>query len=89
MTSMDRATLAAVHVWKARVEGGRLKLDAPTDLPEGAEVELTIIDREQRMMPEDEALLLASLERGIADAQTGRVVSREELHRRLPSLREK
>jgi hypothetical protein len=80
--------LSAMHVWKARVESGRLKLDEPTDLPEGAEVELTLVDPNEEMTPEEEARLLASLERGIADAQAGRVVSREELHKRLRSLRE-
>ena len=80
--------LSAMHAWKARVERGRLKLDEPTDLPEGAEVELTLLDSEDTMTPEEEARLLASLERGIADAQAARLVSREELHKRLRSLRE-
>ena len=73
---------------RARVRKGRLVVDEPTDLPEGAEVELTLVDPNEEMTPEEEARLLASLERGIADAQAGRVVSREELHKRLRSLRE-
>jgi hypothetical protein len=38
-----------MHALKARVENGRIKLDEPTDLPEGKLVEFTRAD--VRFMP--------------------------------------
>ena len=35
-----------MHPLKARVKNGRLVLDEPTDLPEGAEVTLSIVEDE-------------------------------------------
>ena len=49
---------------KAIVKNGRLVLDAPTDLPEGLEVELAIVDEE------DDSEVEASAE----DETTGRLV---------------
>jgi predicted DNA-binding antitoxin AbrB/MazE fold protein len=46
---------------KAQVTNGRLKLDEPTDLPEGAEVEVVIID--DGLSLEERAELHASLDR--------------------------
>jgi hypothetical protein len=34
---------SAMHALKAHVEGGRLVFDEPTDLPEGAEVEIAVV----------------------------------------------
>ena len=38
-----RAMLGGMQALKARVENGRLKLDEPTDLPEGAEVDIAVL----------------------------------------------
>ncbi len=58
---------------KAHVRGGRLVLDDPTDLPEGAEVELTVIEDDD-FEPEERARLDAALERSMAQARAGQLV---------------
>ena len=62
--------LEAMHALKARVENGRLKLDEPTDLPEGAELEVVVID--DGLSPEERAELHASLDRALDDSEGGR-----------------
>jgi hypothetical protein len=54
---MMSGTMAAL---KAHVKGGRLVLDEPTDLPEGTEVELTLVEGEE-FSPEERARLLKEL----------------------------
>jgi hypothetical protein len=56
---------------RARVRNGRLLLDEPTDLPEGAEVELVPSDD---MDDEERAELHRSLDEGIAQAEAGDLV---------------
>ncbi len=60
----------AMQALKAHVKGGRLVLDEPTDLPEGAEVELMAVDDED-VDPEDRARLLEAIEEGFADFERG------------------
>ncbi len=55
---------------KAHVKDGRIVLDEPTDLPEGAEVELIVIGDE--LTSEERAELYASLERALDDSEAGR-----------------
>lgn len=55
---------------KTRVENGRIKLDEPTDLPDGAELEVVGIDDE--LSPEERAELHASLDRALDDSEAGR-----------------
>ena len=45
----------AMRALKAQVRGGRLVLDEPTDLPEGTEVELTLVDDGDEFSPEERA----------------------------------
>ncbi|MEO6772789.1 MAG: hypothetical protein ABI467_07165 [Kofleriaceae bacterium] len=59
-------------VLKARVKDGRLVLDEPTDLPEGAEVEVAVLGDD--LSPEERAELHASLDRALADSDAGRGV---------------
>ncbi len=54
---------------KAHVKGGRLVLDEPTDLPEGAEIEMAIIGDE--LSDEERAELHRDLEASIAEADAG------------------
>jgi hypothetical protein len=54
---------------KARVHNGRLVLDEPTDLPEGAEVELVAVDED--FDPKERARLLAAIDEGIEDFERG------------------
>ncbi len=67
---------------KARVRGGRLLLDEPTDLPEGTEVELTAIE-DSDFEPEDRARLDASLERSMAQARAGQLVDGDAVIQKL------
>jgi len=62
--------LGEMQALKARVENGRLKLDEPTDLPEGAEVDVAVLGDD--LSPEERAELHASLDRALDDADAGR-----------------
>jgi hypothetical protein len=53
---------------RARVRNGRLVLDEPTDLPEGAEVELIPADD---MDDDEREALNCSLDEGIEEARAG------------------
>jgi hypothetical protein len=55
---------------KMQVKNGRLVLDEPTDLPDGAEVEVVVIDDE--LSPEERVALHASLDRALEDSEAGR-----------------
>jgi len=67
---------------KAHVHNGRLVLDEPTDLPEGAEVNLAIVD-EDEMGEEERARLHAALERSMAQAKAGKLIDGDEVIGRL------
>jgi hypothetical protein len=69
---------------KAHVHNGRLVLDEPTDLPEGAEVQLTIVDDDE-MGDEERARLHAALERSMAQAKAGKLIDADEVIGRLLS----
>ena len=74
---------------KARVENGRLKLDEPTDLPEGQVVELVPLDEVIAIDGDDldgaeRAALHRSLDESIADEEAGNV---EDLSKIIAELR--
>lgn len=75
-----------MHAHKARVENGRLELDAPTDLPDGAEVEIVVLDDE--MSAEERAELHASLDRAFVDSEAGRGMDAWEYLERHRARRE-
>lgn len=64
---------------RARVRNGRLVLDEPTDLPEGAEVNLSIVDDESEMDDAERARLHRALERSIAQAKAGQLIDADEV----------
>jgi hypothetical protein len=64
---------------KAVVKNGRLVLDAPTDLPEGAEVEVAVV------VDDDEPELLAELDASAEDEKAGRLVDMKDVIARLGS----
>ena len=70
---------------KACVRAGRLVLDEPTDLPEGAEVELLPLDPGDLLDETDRAALHEALRESDADLAGGRVVDAEEVLRELRS----
>jgi hypothetical protein len=64
---------------KAVVKNGRLILDEPTDLPEGAEVEVAVL------LEDDDAELLAELGASAEDENAGRLVDLSDVIPRLGS----
>jgi hypothetical protein len=62
---------------KAHVRSGRIIVDEPTDLPEGAELDLVVVGNDD-LDEEEELALMASLDRALADEDAGRVVNADE-----------
>ncbi len=65
---------------KAHVKNGRLVLDEPTDLSEGAEVTLVtlgIVEHDE-LDDHERALLHRALERSMAQAKAGQLVDADE-----------
>ncbi len=54
---------------KAIAKNGRLMIDEPTDLPDGIEIELVLVDTE--FDPEERAQLLQAIEEGTDDFEQG------------------
>jgi hypothetical protein len=75
-----------MHARKIHVENGRIKLDEPTDLPEGAELEVVVIDDE--LSPEERAELHASLDRALDDSEAGRGMDAWEYLKQYRARRE-
>jgi hypothetical protein len=75
-----------MHSRKIQVKNGRLLLDEPTNLPDGAEVEVLVIDDD--LTAEDRAELHASLDRALEDADAGRGTDAWEYVRRYRAGRE-
>ena len=72
---------------KAHVKNGRLVLDDPaTDLPEGAEIELVVVDGE--LDPEERARLLETIEAGASDIASGDYVDGTDFANQLLARRE-
>ena len=62
---------------RTRVRHGRIQLDEPCDLPDDAEVDVHVAAAGSRDR------VVAAIEAGLADEAAGRVVSHEEVRRRL------
>ena len=71
---------------KVQVKNGRLLLDEPTDLPEGAEVDVVVIDDE--LSAEERSALHASLDRALDDSDAGRGMDAKEYLRQYRARRE-
>lgn len=70
---------------KARVHGGRLLVDEPTDLPEGTEVELLALDPGDWLDETHRAALHKALSESDADVAAGRLVDASDVLRELRS----
>lgn len=80
--------MKAAATIRGRVKGGRLRVDEPSDLPEGTEVELAVIDDgTDDLDDEDRARLHAALERGMEEVERGEVVPAEEVIAKLRARR--
>lgn len=64
---------------KAHVKGGRLVLDEPTNLPEGAEVRVPLVDDDE-LDDAERARLYAAIVAAEAELDAGQVVSEDELN---------
>jgi hypothetical protein len=75
-----------MHAPKIRVENGRIKLDEPTDLPNGTELYLVpaeqlddvVLLHDDGLGDDERKRLHASIRRGIADGRAGRVTDFDE-----------
>jgi hypothetical protein len=72
---------------KAHVKNGRLLMDEPTDLPEGSEVELYLVDADE-FDPEERARLIQAIEDGEEDIANGDYVDGAEFIAQLRAKRE-
>lgn len=70
----SHGTIAEMQPLKARVRNGRLVLDAPTDLPEGTEVELLPADAWDGLDHDDRRKLHEAFVRSEEDVRAGRIV---------------
>ena len=71
---------------RAQVKNGRLVLDEPTELPDGAEVEVVVLGDD--LSPEERAALHASLDRALDDSEAGRAVDASEYLRQYRARRD-
>jgi len=74
--------MSTVRSLKAQVRGGRLVLDEPTNLPEGAEVRVALVDADE-LDDQERAELHAALLAAEAELDAGQVVSEDDLWARL------
>ena len=66
---------------KAHVKNGRIVVDEPVDLPEGAEVSVYLYDAAaDDLPPHERAALARSLERGLAQADAGDLIDEIEIN---------
>lgn len=70
---------------KARVRGGRLVIDEPTNLPEGTELDLLPLDPGDWLDEGDRAALHVALGQSQADVEAGRLVDAAEVLKLLRS----
>jgi hypothetical protein len=68
---------------RARVRGGQIVVEDKTDLPEGTQLTLVMVDADDEMTPEERADLEAELDRGRAAIAGGQGMSGDELLARV------
>lgn len=74
--------LRTMRALKAHVRGGRLVFDEPTNLPEGAEVRVALVDGDE-LDDRERAELHAAILAAEAELDAGQVVSEDDLWARL------
>ncbi|MEW6775815.1 MAG: hypothetical protein AB1405_05950 [Bdellovibrionota bacterium] len=73
------------HALKARVRQGRLVLDEPTDLPEGAEIPLVVDHSWDDLDEEERTRLHAAIDESLEQAERGEAYPAEDIIRELRS----
>lgn len=82
------ATLESmIRTVRGRVKSGRLHVDEATDLPDGREVHLAVVDEGDDLDDEDRARLHAAILEGIAEADRGEGVPADEVIQELEAKR--
>ena len=79
---MIQYDLQGMKALKAQVRAGRLVLDEPTNLPEGAEVRVALVDDDE-LDDKERAELHAALLAAEAELDAGQVVTEADLWARL------
>lgn len=79
--------MEAMQPLKAVVRNGRIVMDEPTELPEGTELVLTVLDEGDDLDDTDRARLHASLRRSMAQAKAGKLIDGDEVIGRLLARR--
>ncbi len=79
---MIQYDLPGMKALKAQVRAGRLVLDEPTNLPEGAEVRVALVDGDE-LDDKERAELHAALLAAEAELDAGQAVSEADLWARL------
>jgi len=71
---------AVVTALKAHVVNGRIVIDEPVDLPDGAELRVWLYDASaDGMSAEERAALERALERSLAQADAGELIEADEV----------
>ena len=78
MAQHRRCYAWGMQALKAQVRNGRITVEEPVDLPDG-EVYLTLLDADDDLDDEERAARERAIDRGLADAQAGRVVDASEV----------
>jgi hypothetical protein len=69
-----------VTALKAHVRNGRIVVDEPVDLPDGAEIDVYLYDAEANVMSlQERAAFERALERGLAQADVGDLIEADEV----------
>ena len=77
MSTGNSKIIVDMQALKAHVKGGRLLLDEPTDLPEGAEVQVAIVDGDE-LDAKERSELHTAIAAAEAEIDAGQAVSEEE-----------
>jgi hypothetical protein len=75
-----------IRALKAHVRGGRLVLDEPTNLPEGAEVRVALVDGDE-LNDQERAELHTAILAAEAELDAGQAATEEDLWVRLGAAR--
>jgi len=71
--------MAIVMMVRASVRNGRLVMNEPTDLPEGTEVGLAMVEGADQLDKQNRARLHAALEASEVEFREGRAITAEEV----------
>jgi predicted transcriptional regulator len=71
--------LSGMTLVRGHVEGGRIVLDEKVALPEGAQVEVALLDDEDDLSVDERAKIEAAIDVGLAEADRGEGIPVEDV----------